>query len=107
APGHRVRRAPGGLSVAPSSAALPGYSAAADSAGRICMAASRFGPHRVRMTLPQDSTPSSTIEDAASTKKFAAVAAWVDRYQPPTAMKSSRPLCASTGPTTLAAPCEE
>ena len=59
------------------------------------------------MTLPQDNTPSITIDDAARTKKFAAVASCVDRYQPPIAMKTSRPLCASTGPTTLAAPCEE
>ena len=69
--------------------------------------ASRFGPQRVRITLEQDSVPSTTIEEAASVKKFAAVASWVERYQPPEAMNTSRALWASTGPKTLAAPCEE
>src|SRR6516162_615419 len=67
----------------------------------------RFGPQRVSNTLKQESTPSSTIELAASTKKFAALAPWVDIHQPPMAMNRSRALCASTGPSTLAAPCEE
>src|SRR6266702_4424017 len=76
-------------------------------AARIGMGVSRFGPHRVRMTLEHDSTPSTTIEAAASAKKFAGVAPWAERYQPPHPMNNSRALCASTGPTTFAAPCEE
>ena len=45
-----------------------------DSAGRALGSGSCFGPHRVRITLAQDSTPSTTMDAAASTKKFAAVA---------------------------------
>ena len=51
-------------------------------------AVARFGPHRVRMTLEQDDTPSTTIEAAARVKKSAAVAPWVVRYQPPPPMSS-------------------
>ncbi len=40
-------------------------------------------------------------------KKSAAVALCVDSHQPPTAMNTSRAVCASTGPITLAAPCDE
>ena len=65
-----------------------------------------FGPHRVKMTLATDSTPSTTIEAAANAKKFAAVAAYVDSHQPPAATNTSRAVCASTGPTTFAAPCD-
>src|ERR1700704_231558 len=65
------------------------------------------GPHRVSTTLAQDNTPSRPIEAAASAKKFCAVAACVDSHQPPAAMNTSRAVCASTGPSTLAAPCEE
>src|ERR1700685_586332 len=78
-----------------------------DSAGRIAATISRFGPHRVRITLEHDNVPSTTIEAAASEKKFTAVASWVDSHQPPSPINSSRALCASTGPTTLAAPCDE
>ena len=78
-----------------------------DSAGRAAGTGARFDPQRVRITLRQDSTPSTTIEDAASAKKFCAVAPCVDRYQPPVAMNASRAVCASTGPSTLAAPCDE
>ena len=42
-----------------------------------------FGPHRVRITLAADSTPSTTIEAAASAKKFAARR--IMRRQPPAA----------------------
>src|SRR5438874_1348644 len=66
-----------------------------------------FGPHRVSTTLVLESTPSITIELAASTKKLPAVASWLDSHQPPTAMKISRAVCASTGPITFAAPCDE
>src|SRR6202158_1676448 len=76
-------------------------------AGLACGTGPAFGPQRVRTKLEAESTPSSPIEAAASAKKFAAVALCVDSHQPPSAMNSSRALCASTGPTTLAAPCEE
>jgi len=66
-----------------------------------------LGPHRVKITLEVDSNPSSTIDAAANTKKSAAGAWRCDIHQPPTAMSKSRALCASTGPSTLAAPCEE
>ena len=66
-----------------------------------------FGPHRVNITLTQDSTPSNTIEAAASMKKSCAVASCVDSHQPPVPMNNSRAVCASTGPITLAAPCDE
>ena len=66
-----------------------------------------FGPHRVRITLRHDNVPSTTIEAAASTKKFCAVASCVDSHQPPAPMNTSRAVCASTGPITLAAPCDE
>src|SRR5256885_10950573 len=66
-----------------------------------------FGPQRVKTTERLDSEPSSTIELAASRKKFPAVASCVDSHQPPVAMKISRAVCASTGPSTLAAPCDE
>src|SRR5439155_23544597 len=59
------------------------------------------------MTLEADSTPSTAIDAAASAKKFAAVAPCIDSHQPPRAINNSRALCASTGPKTLAAPCEE
>ena len=52
--------------------------------------------------------PSTTIDAAASMKKF--VGGGVDAsssHQPPAAMNTSRAVCASTGPSTLAAPCEE
>src|ERR1700692_1767362 len=78
-----------------------------DRAGRMTATNSRFGPHRVRITLEHDNTPSTTIEAAASAKKFAAVASWVDSHQPPSPINNSRALCASTGPSTFAAPCEE
>jgi len=44
------------------------YSAAAESAGRARAAVAR-GPQRVRMTPEQDSTPSTTVDEAASAKK--------------------------------------
>src|ERR1700730_2143971 len=78
-----------------------------DSTGRACITASGFGPHRVRTTLAQESTPSTTIVDAASEKKLAAVACCVDSHHPPMPMNNSRALCASTGPAIFAAPCEE
>src|SRR5664279_212235 len=78
-----------------------------DNAGRTFATGPAFGPHRVRITLAQDSPPSTPIETAASTKKFAADALWVESHQPPTLMNTSRAVCASTGPSTLAAPCEE
>src|SRR6476619_6864133 len=78
-----------------------------DSAGRTFGSGSCFGPHRVRTTLAQDSTPSTTMDAAASTKNCAAVALCVDSHQPPVPMNTSRAVCASTGPTTLAAPCDE
>src|SRR5258708_40159089 len=59
------------------------------------------------MTLAADSTPSTAIDAAASAKKFAAVAPCLDSHQLPRAINNSRALCASTGPRTLAAPCEE
>src|SRR6185503_6259164 len=77
-----------------------------DSAGRTA-GTRRFGSHRVRITLRHDSTPSNTMEAAASVKKFCAVAPRVDSHQPPVAMNTSRAVCASTGPITLAAPCDE
>ena len=40
-------------------------------------------------------------------EEVCAVASCVDSHQPPAAMKISRAVCASTGPSTLAAPCEE
>ena len=80
---------------------------AQDSAGRISAMGAVFGPHLVTITLRQDSTPSTPIEAAASVKKFDAVASCVDSHQPPAPMKISRAVCASTGPSTLAAPCEE
>ena len=43
----------------------------------------RFGPHRVRTTLAADSTPSTTIDAAASAKKFAGVG--MVHRQPPAA----------------------
>src|SRR5471030_1131552 len=69
--------------------------------------APRLGSHRVTTTLTADSTPSSTIEAAARAKKFAAVASCIDSHQPPAATNTSRAVCASTGPKTFAAPCEE
>src|SRR5580692_6161565 len=78
-----------------------------DSAGRACITASGFGPHRVRITLEQESTPSTPIEAAARAKKFAALPSCVDSHQPPMPMNNSRAVCASTGPTIFAAPCEE
>jgi len=39
-----------------------------DNAGRISGAGPLFGPHRVKMTLAADSTPSTTMEAAANTK---------------------------------------
>src|SRR5206468_10745354 len=79
----------------------------ADIAGQTFGTGPCRGPHRVSTTLAQDSTPSRPIEAAASAKKFCAVAACVDSHQPPAAMKTSRAVCASTGPSTFAAPCEE
>src|SRR3984893_9346987 len=76
-------------------------------AGLACGTGPAFGPQRVRTTLEAESTPSTPIEAAASAKKFAAVASCVDSHQPPSAMNSSRALCASTGPHIFAAPCEE
>src|SRR5665213_1355107 len=78
-----------------------------DRTGRMSATASRLGPHRVRITLEHDKVPSTTIEAAASVKKFAAVASWVDNHQPPSPMNTSRAVCASTGPSTFAAPCDE
>src|ERR1700760_141002 len=46
---------------------------AADSTGRTRDDASR-GPQRVRITLVQESVPSTTMDDAASTKKLCALA---------------------------------
>jgi hypothetical protein len=40
-----------------------------DSAGRAAAAGRRFGSHRVNITLTHESTPSKTIEAAASLKK--------------------------------------
>ena len=57
-----------------------------DSAGRTFGSGPCFGPQRVRITLAQDSTPSTTMEAAASEKKFCAVALCVDSHQPPVAM---------------------
>src|SRR6202022_1536108 len=51
--------------------------------------------------------PSTAIEAAARAKKFAAVAPCIDSHQPPSPINNSRALCASTGPTTLAAPWDE
>src|SRR5664279_2637988 len=82
-------------------------SSAPDSAGLASTRWPGLGPHRVRITLNDDSRPSTTIEADARVKKFAAVAWCVDSHQPPAPIKTSRALCASTGPTTLAAPCEE
>src|ERR1700694_3587703 len=76
-------------------------------AGRTFGTGPAFGPHFVRITLAQDSPPSTPIDAAASTKKFAADALWVKSHQPPALMNTSRAVCASTGPSTLAAPCEE
>src|SRR5262245_11981607 len=78
-----------------------------DSAGRTFGTGTGFGPQRVSTTLALESTPISTIEEAASMKKLPAPASWVESHQPPHAMKTSRAVCASTGPSTLAAPCEE
>src|SRR4029450_4551879 len=78
-----------------------------DNAARACATGPTFGPHRVNMTLAADSTPSTAIDAAASAKKFAADAPCINSHQPPSAINSSRALCASTGPRTLAAPCEE
>src|SRR3984885_9173095 len=83
------------------------YSPYQDNAGRARTISPPLGPHRVRITLEAENTPSATIEDAASTKKFAAVASCLDSHQPPAPMNNSRALCASTGPITLAAPCDE
>src|SRR5258708_3162412 len=78
-----------------------------DNAGRAAGTCACFGPHLVRITLAQDSTPSTTIEAEGSTKKSCAVALWVDSPQPPVPMNNSRAVCAMTGPITLAAPCDE
>ncbi len=83
------------------------YSAASDKIGATCALRTRRGPQRVMITLAQDRLPSTTIDAAASTKKPCAVAPCVVSHQPPAAMKTSRAVCASTGPTTFAAPCEE
>src|SRR5579863_5516665 len=80
---------------------------APESASRTGSTASRRGPHRVRMTLEVDNTPSSTIDAAASTKKSAGRALCAASHQPPTAINTKRAVCAKTGPSTLAAPCEE
>ena len=66
-----------------------------------------FGPQRVNITLRHDSMPSNTMEAAASLKKSCAVASCVDSHQPPVPINSSRAVWASTGPITLAAPCDE
>src|ERR1700737_921434 len=78
-----------------------------DNTGRASAAAPRFGSHLVSITLAAESTPSTAIEAAANAKKFAAVAPCVDSPQPPPATNTSRAVCASTGPRTFAAPCEE
>src|SRR4051812_27228239 len=78
-----------------------------DSAGRTLTATDCFGPQRVSTTLAVESVPISTIEDAASMKNWPAVASCDDSHQPPTAMKISRAVCDSTGPSTFAAPCDE
>src|SRR5258706_3451465 len=78
-----------------------------DNAGRAAGTCAGFGPHLVRITLVQDSTPSTTIEAEASTKKSCAVALWFDSHQPPVPRNSNRAVCAITGPITLAAPCDE
>src|SRR6185312_16186557 len=83
------------------------YSAASDSTGCTVGATTRLGPQRVRITLAQDRLPSTTIDAAASTKKPCALAPCVDSHQPPSAMNTSRAVCASTGPTIFAAPCDE
>src|ERR1700722_14185085 len=83
------------------------YSTTLDKAGRDRTISPPFGPHRVRITLEAENTPSATIEAAASTKKFAAGASCLDSHQPPVPMNNSRALWASTGPITLAAPCDE
>ncbi len=54
-----------------------------DNAGLTAGAGRCFGPHRVSITLTQDSTPSNTIEAAASMKKFCC--GRVVRRQPPAA----------------------
>src|SRR3984957_8402724 len=77
------------------------------SAGPISRTALRFGPHRVSTTLEAESRPSTAIEVAASLKKSAAVASCVVSHQPPLPMNNNRAVCASTGPNTLAAPCED
>ena len=64
-------------------------------------------PQSVKRTAAAASTPSSTMDAAASQKKCVAVTPCSDSHQPPSTMKTSRAVCASTGPSTLAAPCEE
>jgi len=78
-----------------------------DNAGRTLATATARGSHLVRKTLAADSTPSTTIEDAASVKKFPGLAACIDSHQPPPATNTKRAVCASTGPKTFAAPCDE
>jgi hypothetical protein len=73
------------------------YSLAVDKTGGTALTEARFGPQRVRMTLKQDNEPSSTIDDAASAKKFCAVAPCVDSQELPAAMNIRRAVCASTG----------
>src|ERR1700722_13539578 len=83
------------------------YATTLEEAGRDRTLSPPFGPHRVRITLEAENTPSATIEAAANAKKFMAVASCLDSHQPPAPINNSRALCASTGPITLAAPCDE
>src|SRR3954462_8225650 len=78
-----------------------------DNAGRTFATATALGSHLVRKTLAADSTPSTTIEDAANVKKFPELALCIDSHQPPPATNTSRAVWASTGPKTFAAPCDE
>jgi hypothetical protein len=104
--GHRHRRHK--LTLRPNLIRQPvRHSRTTDSAGLTGTRAARFGPQRVRTTLAQDSVPNITIDDAASTKKFCAVAPFADSHQPPSAMKINRAVCANTGPAIFAAPCDE
>src|SRR6185437_4649191 len=77
-----------------------------DSAGRTA-GTGPLEPHRVSTTLSDDRVPSTIIEIDASRKKSPAEASCVVSHQPPPAMKISRAVCASTGPSTFAAPCDE
>jgi hypothetical protein len=63
--------------------------------------------HRVSKTVPAVANPNTTMAAPTSANNVQAGAPADDSHQPPMATIASLALDASTGPPTLAAPCDE